>query len=126
MSTKVRIQKKGQQYVVSQKENYTPFSNLSLCPKPIIALVQSSYDPNLIEQTLNQLKTPQQLKHESHLNRMKQIADKQEYYVHGQISSISQIETIGQFSDHSFYDQLEANYTKNQYAYFDDSYQIYN
>ncbi|CAD8153857.1 unnamed protein product [Paramecium octaurelia] len=125
MSTKVRISKRGQQYFVSQKENYTPFSNLSLCPKPIIALAQSSYDPNLIEQTLNQLKIPSQQKHDSHLNRMKQIADKQEFYVHGQVSSYSQIETIGQFSDHSYYDQLEANQTKNQQNYFEDSYQLF-
>ncbi|CAD8051632.1 unnamed protein product [Paramecium primaurelia] len=123
MSTKVKISKRGQQYELSQKENYNPFSNLSLCPKSIIALAQSSYDPQLIEFTLNQLKTPCNSKHQTHLNRMRQIADKQENFVHGSISMNSQIETVIQYSDHSFYDQMETSHRKNSLHYFDESYQ---
>ncbi|CAD8062156.1 unnamed protein product [Paramecium sonneborni] len=123
MSTKVKISKRGQQYEVAQKENYSPFSNLSLCPKSIIALAQSSYDLQLIEVTLNQLKTPSNSKHEIHLNRMRQIADKQETFVHGSISTNSQLETIVQYSDHSFYDQMDTTHRKNSLHYFDESYQ---
>ena len=36
--TTVKLLRKGSDYWV-QKENYVPFSNLSLCPKPVIALV---------------------------------------------------------------------------------------
>ncbi|CAD8054829.1 unnamed protein product [Paramecium primaurelia] len=123
MSTKVKISKRGQEYELYSKENYNPFSNLSLCPKSIIALAQSSYDQQLIEFTLNQLKTPCNLKHETHLQRMRQIADKQETFVHGQISINSQIETQVQYSDHSFYDQMETSHRKNSLHYFDESHQ---
>ncbi|CAK70695.1 unnamed protein product (macronuclear) [Paramecium tetraurelia] len=123
MSIKVKISKRGQQYELQQKENYNPFGNLSLCPKSIIALAQSSYDSQLIEFTLNQLKTPCNLKHETHLLRMRQIADKQETFVYGQMNINSQIETQVQYSDHSFYDQMDTSHRKNSLHYFDESHQ---
>lgn len=98
MSTKFKIQKRGHSFYLQHKENYVPFSNLSLCPKAIIALVQSQFDQDDLDRTLAQLRTPT-TKHHQYLSRMRTIADKQEKFLYND----SLMDTATHESEHSYF-----------------------
>lgn len=63
----------------SISNSYRPFSNLALCPKQVIAFVQgTTFDFQELENTVQNLKMPSNMKRIDTLNKMKKLADRQE------------------------------------------------